>query len=440
MKMKKIGMIGLCLICATGLFAASKSLPAEKGIKKVATVAESFGDGEKVSAVVITYAKKIDANSVNEKSYAVECVENGQTVLRTVESVEVNGKVVTLHLKYVNKWDATDGKMPTHPPRSEKNDGKGKGVQSDNGPRFDDDGVPIDVSASVTQIADIKAANGTVYAATSRAVTSTKSTELVLQDFKKYYFTDKETGITLPYFVYLPKNYKKSGKYPLVFFVPDASADTSIENATLTQGNGATVWASPSEQAKHEAIVVAVQYPYSVVKEFGALTTDAYAWTKGLTAVDNLLHSLIQNYAVDESRIYGTGQSQGCMTNIALSDKHPDLFAAQFLVAGQWNIEEMAAMKDKKLWILVCEGDEKAYPAMSAAVDLWETLDSKVARGEEFWNPKASAEEMKANVATMLEKEADIRMNVFAGGSHMYTWSFAYNIEGIRDWLFAQNK
>ncbi|MBQ9207361.1 MAG: hypothetical protein IJ158_11710 [Treponema sp.] len=47
---------------------------------------------------------------------------------------------------------------------------------------------------------------------------------------------------------------------------------------------------------------------------------------------------------------------------------------------------------------------------------------------------------MKANVATMLEKEADIRMNVFKGGSHMYTWSLAYNIEGIRDWLFAQSK
>ena len=60
MKMKKIGMIGLCLICSAGLFATSKSVPAEKGIKKVATVAESFGDGEKVSAVVITYAKKID--------------------------------------------------------------------------------------------------------------------------------------------------------------------------------------------------------------------------------------------------------------------------------------------------------------------------------------------------------------------------------------------
>ena len=64
-----------------------------------------------------------------------------------------------------------------------------------------------------------------------------------------------------------------------------------------------------------------MQYPFSVVKKYGALTTDAYVWTAGLTAVDNLLHSIIKTYAVDENRIYGTGQSQGCMTNIALSDK-----------------------------------------------------------------------------------------------------------------------
>ena len=47
---------------------------------------------------------------------------------------------------------------------------------------------------------------------------------------------------------------------------------------------------------------------------------------------------------------------------------------------------------------------------------------------------------MAANVQSMLEKDADIRMNVFAGGSHMYTWSIAYNIEGIRDWMFAQSR
>ena len=418
---------------------------ANSGILQVSTIAESFGDGEKVSAVVIEYSKEIDASSLSAESFNVEG--------RTVESVVTNsmaektaqpvaGKFVIINLTYENKWEATGGKIsPRGKPDGTKPDGeKPNGAQSGNGPRFDDDGVPVDLSATVTQTADIRAKDGTVFKANKTAITSTVARELVIDDFKKEYFSDSETKITLPYFIYLPKNYDAAKKYPLVFFIPDASADTSIETATLTQGNGATIWATEAEQAKHSSIVVAVQYPFSVVKEFGALTMDDNKWTTGLTAVDNLLHFVIKNYAVDEKRIYGTGQSQGCMSNIALSDKHPDLFAAQFLVAGQWNVEEMAAMKDKKLWIIVCEGDTKAYPGMSAAVDLWERLGSKVARGDAMWNPKASAEEMSANVSAMLSKDANIRMNVFAGGSHMYTWSIAYNIEGIRDWLFAQSK
>ena len=77
---------------------------------------------------------------------------------------------------------------------------------------------------------------------------------------------------------------------------------------------------------------------------------------------------------------------------------------------------------------------------MSKAVDLWESLGSKVARGESMWNGKASEDERNADTSAMFKKDADIRFNVIAGGSHMYTWSLAYNYEGIRDWLFSQSK
>lgn len=38
------------------------------------------------------------------------------------------------------------------------------------------------------------------------------------------------------------------------------------------------------------------------------------------------------------------------------------------------------------------------------------------------------------------DQRAKINYTVFAGGNHMYTWSVAYTIEGIRDWLFAQQR
>ena len=128
------------------------------------------------------------------------------------------------------------------------------------------------------------------------------------------------------------------------------------------------------------------------------------------------------------------------MTNIAISDKYPDLFAGQFLVACQWNVDEMEAMKDKHLWIVVCEGDTKAFPGMNAATERWETLGAKVARNATFWDSKAPMEEINAKVKALEEQSASINYSVFKGGNHMYTWSFAYNIEAIRDWLFRQKK
>ena len=416
--------------------------PAEHGIRNVTTIAESFGDGEKVSVVIVEYPVELDASSVGPECFAVQ---GRKVVYARTNSIAENtdasrhGRFVVLGLAYENKWEAAGANLFAGPRHDAEKDGgarKGRG----NGPRFEDDGKPVDLSATVVQTADIRAADGAVIPASPSPRRSTSSKELVIQDFEKHYFTDSETGITLPYFVFLPKGYDKARKYPMVFFIPDASADTSIETATLTQGNGATIWATPEEQAKHPSIVVAVQYPFAVVKEFGAMTLDDHLWTKGLTAVHNLLLHLIETLAVDRNRVYGTGQSQGCMANIAISDRYPDLFAAQYLVAGQWDVAEMAAMKDKKLWILVCEGDSKAYPAMCEAMELWKSLGAKAVKGEAFWNPKATGGEMASNVRAMLEKDADIRMNVLAGGSHMYTWSIAYGIEGIRDWMFAQSR
>ena len=65
------------------------------------------------------------------------------------------------------------------------------------------------------------------------------------------------------------------------------------------------------------------------------MTTDSNVWTPGLTLTSDLIFDVTKKYAVDTDRIYGMGQSQGGMANIAISDKYPDFFAAQLLVACQ---------------------------------------------------------------------------------------------------------
>jgi len=43
-------------------------------------------------------------------------------------------------------------------------------------------------------------------------------------------------------------------------------------------------------------------------------------------------------------------------------------------------------MKDKNLWIVVCEGDTKAFPGMNETTARWEALGSQVARNKDFWD------------------------------------------------------
>lgn len=169
------------------------------------------------------------------------------------------------------------------------------------------------------------------------------------------------------------------------------------------------------------------------------MTTDTHQWTKGLTLVTDLILDVSHKYRVDKDRIYGTGQSQGGMANIAISDAYPDLFAGQYLVACQWDTQEMEKLKDKNLWITVCQGDTKAFPGMNEATALWEKDGAVVARSR-MWDSTGGTPVFEQMMRVMEDQQTPINYTVFQGGSHMYTWSFAYNIEGIRDWLFAQTK
>lgn len=258
------------------------------------------------------------------------------------------------------------------------------------------------------------------------------------EKFKQYEYTDEETNATIPYNLYLPESYEQDSDvtYPLVIFIADAGANSN-EVTDVLKEDGATVWATDAEQQKHECIVLAPQYTLDLMNSIGPLTEDTHEWSTGLTLVSNLIFYIMEEYNVDVSRVYGTGQSQGGMTAIALSDKYPELYRAQLLVACQWDVEEMAVMKDDNLWIIVCEGDSKAYPGMNAAVENWEALGTEVAVSE-MWDSTSSEEEFAKLVSEMEAQGCRINYTVLEGGSHTYTWSVAYTIEGIRDWLFAQ--
>lgn len=417
-------------------------------VKSVTAIAEVFGDGQKITAAAVEYDKDILSSKLTISTFSV----NGRTITKVYANKAaakaakgMNGRFAIIELSPSDRGASTYGPNPLNPkPLSpEELRGAGAAKTGPRGPR--PSAPPIErkpIKVSVTQVGDITTTAGQKYAPDANAMENDKQKTLIVDDFQKLEFKDSKTGETLKYNLFVPKNYNKKQSYPMVMFIHDAGVVSDETDITLIQGLGAVIWATPSEQAKRECFVLAPQY--SVVSTDNPERQD--------TTV-RLVNSIASQYNLDKNRIYTTGQSMGCMLSIAISIKYPDLFAAMLLVAGQWDAQAMSVLADKKMWIIVSEGDTRAFPGMNASLAVMQAAGAKISRAK--WNARAGEAEKAANVRKMVEEGNNIKYTVFEKGTvwpedqvqlqsgrneHMQTWKMAYSIEGVRDWLFAQKK
>ena len=394
-------------------------------IVNITAITEVFRDGQKTTGAVIEYGEEIDGSKLSKSTFSVE----NRTVLKVYTSNKpekslrgTDGKYIIIELSPDDKDALTFINIKNSSTPVIKKEKK----------------------VTLTQEKDIITVNGEKYSRNSRAVSNNKEQNFIVDDFIKLEYKDLKTGKTLKYNLYIPKNYDRSKSYPLVTFIHDAGTVGTESDITLIQGIGGVIWADPEEQAKHESFVLAPQYPFAIVNDNFEITDEG-------DITINLINSLIDQYSIDKNRLYITGQSMGCMTSIALNIKYPDMFAASFLVAGQWNPDAMTVLAHNKMWIVVSEGDQKAFPGMNASLEKMKAAGAVIST--EFWDGQAGNKEMEKNVNQMIKKNADIKYTVFknstvvpkeaeqnSGNNHRYTWQKAYTIEGIRDWLFTQTK
>lgn len=428
----------------TAVTATAAATAAQSSIRDVTALSTVYGDGESVSAVALHYPKTIDSSRLKASDFTVAGKTIDKVYTNDAPETALAGKKGSyVIVSLVHPATPLPTAASQNKPKDDQGDKGKEGSNALNGgdaPMYSDRKAP-DLSVAVSQTGTVYATDGTAYGPTTTALAADKTVDAVKDAFKTYIYKDPATGYEMPYNIYLPKDYDadKAKTYPMVVFIADASANINDPKAVLYQGNGAIVWATPEEQAKHPAIVLAPQYTEDLIRSIGMMTTDTHQWTQGLTLVTDLIMDVSNKYRVDKDRIYGTGQSQGGMANIAISDAYPELFAGQYLVACQWDTQEMEKLKDKNLWITVCQGDSKAFPGMNEATALWEKDGAVVARSR-MWNSTGGTPVFEQMMRVMEDQQAPINYTVFKDGSHMYTWSFAYNIEGIRDWLFEQTK
>ncbi|TBU88479.1 PHB depolymerase family esterase [Phytopseudomonas dryadis] len=422
---------GIGTLLVLGLPACTRNLLGQA--QSATAVTQVFGDGVRLTAVAVEYPAPVASANLSAADFQVA----GRTVTGVFASGSSDpadrataGRFVIVALSPEDANATLAEKLPT-----QAGSGQPGSAQGGRGPGNAGDIPTYDTAYRPAQATLTAPGAGTL---ATRAVKN-----LIVDDFRQLAFHDPGTGDRLQYNLFVPRDYDPQQSYPLVLFMHDAGATSDDPFATLFQGLGAIVWASPEDQARRPCFVLAPQ--------FAEIIADDDSRTSSMldTTID-LIEALANQYSIDRKRLYTTGQSGGCMMSIAMDIKYPDFFAASFLVAGQWDPALVQPLARQKLWILVSQDDDKAYPGQNAITEVLEAEGARISRAT--WDGTWNAEQYRAAFEKIDAEGSPINYVSFAKGSvlppgdsgagasgHRNTWRIAYSIEPIREWIFRQH-
>ncbi len=393
----------------------------EPQVVEITAVSTGYSFGQKLVSAVIEYSDAIVGEKLSCEDYLVE----GYTIVDVCASDSLRGEVARTGRFVQLLLDPTSSAAALC--RHVGNGPHGY-MEIDN---------PV---IKVTQRNPVATAGG-LQVAPFQSVAATKQDRGMVERFLTASFTAKN-GKKLEYNLYAPEYVIRGQKYPVVLFMHDAGSCSPNVEAPLMQGTGATVWALESDYGRRPCFVVAPHYPTACANDDFEVTWEADATTE-------LLETLCNQYAIDRSRIYATGQSMGCMMICELLLRNPHFFAGCLLVAGQWDPNRMAAAKDENIWAVVSNGDQKAYPIMGACMRTMRDAGGKLSINH--MDAQADAAWLDALIRSQKSSNCNLNFTWFEGRSvipngmeenpgthHICTWAKAYDIKALREWLFEQ--
>ncbi len=265
--------------------------------------------------------------------------------------------------------------------------------------------------------------------------------------FTQETYEDSESGLSITYNLYLPEGYDETASYPMVVFIADSSCAGRDATASLTQGRGALVWATQEWQSVNPTIVAVPTYPETILDDHGSYTTTEY-----VELTKRYIDYMSSNYAVDTNRIYGTGQSMGCMTTLILASEYPDLYAACMFVDGQWDVSTLKGLEEQTFVYFAAEDDTNAWNGAQEVMAMFDADSASYAYAQ--WDGNWSVDELSTAAQELFTAEEDQYFISWATGTieasggggmggasyHMASFDYAYNCVAVMEWLFQQSK
>lgn len=271
-----------------------------------------------------------------------------------------------------------------------------------------------------------------------------------------------DDGVVFYYHLYIPEGYEQKDdsleNLPIILHFP--SGDVTYEDysglyyGALFTHNDATEWVLDDAQAENPCFVLT----------YGGNTR--VRW-HGDIYVD-IVNTLLDQYNIDPSRIYGIGLAAGSNTMWETAFDHPDLFAGMLSVSFEFSKvygEEDAAAKAGQLfdiaptWVFVAEDDYSATaqqpqnnlpkgPLVRTQVSELEEMGYNIdfADGNDMWNGlyrgKKADKQAQEQIDRAEASGADAIVTLFLANTVRQTghwvWTSVYTNATVRDWLFSQ--
>jgi predicted peptidase len=206
---------------------------------------------------------------------------------------------------------------------------------------------------------------------------------------------DKQVHVTLKYLLYLPADYDKQDKWPLILFLHGAGERGDKLEKVEVHGPPKLI-----KQGK--------QFPFIIVSP---QCPNGHFWNNELLTLSTLLDDIESKYKVDRDRVYLTGLSMGGFGTWALAGYSPDRFAAIIPICGGG--EPLVARALKKMPVWAFHGGKDPVVPVKRSQDLVDAL--KRANNE------------------------DVKLTIYPNALHD-SWTATYDNPEIYEWLLKHKR
>jgi predicted peptidase len=218
----------------------------------------------------------------------------------------------------------------------------------------------------------------------------------------------------MPYRLFRPH---APGKLPLVVFLHGSGGlgDDNLKQMGLGNIFGTRVWALPENQKIFPCYVVAPQTDRGWVRYAPASPGDSVARVvsglgDGARLAFEIIDRLRREFAIDERRIYVTGQSMGGAGTWHMTAQRPRLFAAAVACCGSRTGDAAVASVGTPLWNFHGDADATVPPAVS-----------------------------RDRIAALRKAGGHPLSTEYAGVGHN-VWEWAYTEPTLVSWVFSQRR